>query len=213
MRSLKHPEIARVPWRRLGQWSVWVLVAAIVIYVNRLPQLLLNYTDDVAAEDVLRHSFHFADFRHGALSGGCGPAAGLAWFFLERAFGPGRIALDGLHGPSITGMRSSWRFSARRRCWGWVACPDYFRVGRYCATLLGAAVPDGLDLLNPGAGVDRLGDRRRVFLPWGWWAWPPALIAAVCAPAVDARRTVDSLRSADGDERGDDGSVLKGRWI
>ena len=100
LRSLKSPEIARVPWRQLGKWSLWMLLAAIVIYVNRMPQLLMNYTTTMPLATVLRHSFDFADFHCVALSGGRGSVAGLSWFFLERAFGPGRIP--------------QWRRAARR---------------------------------------------------------------------------------------------------
>ncbi len=43
LRRLKQPEFADVPWRKLALWSSWVLIAAIVTFANRTPQLLLNY--------------------------------------------------------------------------------------------------------------------------------------------------------------------------
>ena len=57
LRSLKSPDVARVPWRALGKLSILMLLAGIVIYVNRAPQLLLNYTTAMAARHFLHHSF------------------------------------------------------------------------------------------------------------------------------------------------------------
>ncbi|HEX4643375.1 MAG TPA: CPBP family intramembrane glutamic endopeptidase, partial [Candidatus Acidoferrales bacterium] len=43
-RNLKSPQVARVPWRFFGKLSALVLLAGITAYVNKLPQLFMNYT-------------------------------------------------------------------------------------------------------------------------------------------------------------------------
>ena len=49
LRSLKSPDVARVPWRPLGKLSVWMLLAAIVIYVNRIAAASSELHDGIAA--------------------------------------------------------------------------------------------------------------------------------------------------------------------
>jgi len=153
LRSLKSPEVSRVPWRALGKLSVWMLLAAIVIYVNRIPQILQNYTTASPLTIFYITMFISLIFITSIYVAGAVLLPGLAWFFLERAFGPGRIA--------------AWR--------EWK--PEYFRDA-FCVALFGsgavlgltrlplllarwpllrhtlpARVPENLDLLNPAAGA------------------------------------------------------------
>ena len=89
LRNLKSPDVARVPWRALGKLSVLMLLAGIVIYVNRAPQLLHELHDGHAARHVLHHSFHHHDFHHGGLPGGRGAPAGARLVFSGARVWPG----------------------------------------------------------------------------------------------------------------------------
>src|ERR1019366_10096062 len=121
---LKHPEIARVPWRRLGLWSVWVLLAGIVIYANRLPQLLFGYTTAWPLKTFYAILFISLIFITALYLAVAVLLLGLAWFFLERVFGPGRIT-------AWAGMRAG-----------------YYRDA-LCAAVFGSAAGLGLNRL-PG---------------------------------------------------------------
>jgi membrane protease YdiL (CAAX protease family) len=153
LRSLKSPDVARVPWRAFGKLSVWMLLAAIVIYVNRIPQILQNYTTASPLAIFYVTMSISLIFITSIYVAGAILLPGLAWFFVERAFGPGRI--------------TAWR--------EWK--PEYFRDA-FCVALFGsgavlgltrlpallarwpllrhtlaARVPENLDLLNPAAGA------------------------------------------------------------
>jgi hypothetical protein len=153
LRSLKHPEIARVPWRRLGQWSVLVLLAAIVIFVNRMPQLLLNYTTTwplTTFYAILFISLIFAVALYLAMAV---LLLGIAWFFLERALGPGRI-------PGWSGMRAEYYRDAvyvavfgAAALMGLNRLPGLFSRWPILRHTLGSDVPGGLDVLSPAAGA------------------------------------------------------------
>ena len=153
LRNLRHPDVARVPWRRLGQWSTWMLAAAVVTFVNRLPQLLTNY------ETVMPLVMYYAIlgitmiFAVSLYLAGAFLALGISWFFLERAFGPGCI-------PGWTGMKAAYyRDALCVAIFGSAAVLGLNRLPLLLARLpvlhhaLGASVPEGLDMLNPAAGV------------------------------------------------------------
>jgi len=153
LRNLRHPDVARVPWRRLGKWSIWMLVAAIVIFVNRLPQLLTNY------ETVMPLVMYYAIlaitmiFAVSLYLAAAFLSLGIAWFFLERVFGPGRI-------PGWAGMNAVYYRDAF--CAAIFGSAGVLGLNRLPALLarwpvlhhaLGSSVPEGLDMLNPAAGV------------------------------------------------------------
>ena len=86
-RNLKHPEMSAMTWRRMAKWSVWVLVAAALKFMNSTSQYwslydtklpLKIYVGTVAIGltlgSVLLYTVTFFVF-------------GLAWFLLSRAFG------------------------------------------------------------------------------------------------------------------------------
>ena len=153
LRSLKHPEIARVPWRRLGLWSVWVLLASIVIYANRLPQLLFGYTTAWPLKTFYAILFISLIFITALYLAVAVLLLGLAWFFLERVFGPGRIT-------AWAGMRAGYYRDAiyvavfgAAAVLGLNRLPALFARWPVLRHTLGAAVPGGLDLLNPAAGA------------------------------------------------------------
>jgi hypothetical protein len=152
LRNLNHPDTARIPWRKLGKWSAWMLVAAIIIFVNRLPELLTNYPTTqplVMYYTILCITLLFAVSLYLA---GTVLLLGLAWFFLERAFGPGRI-------PSWTRMSPEYYRDAicvaifgSTAMAGLNRLPGLFARWPLLRHALGTTVPEGLDLLNPAAG-------------------------------------------------------------
>ena len=153
LRSLKQTEIERVPWRRLALWSSWVLIAAIVTFANRTPQLLLNYQTTWPLKiffAVLFISLFFVTALYLVLAV---LLLGFSWLFLERAFGTGRI-------PSWSGMRTEYYrdaicvagFGAAALA-GLNRVPELFSRWPLLRHTLGAAVPDGLDGLIPAAGT------------------------------------------------------------
>ncbi len=153
LRNLKHPGIARVPWRRFTLWSMWMLAAAVVIFINRFPQLMGNYTTTTPLAmyfAILSISMLFAVALYFAAAV---LLLGLSWFFLERAFGPGLI-------PDWSGMKASYyRDALAVAILGSVAVMGFNRLPLLFARwpllrhTLGFSVPDGLDLLSPAAGA------------------------------------------------------------
>ncbi len=154
LRSLKNPEIARVPWRRLGLWSVWVLLAGIVIYANRLPQLLSNYQTTSPLRAFYATLFISLIFIMALYPAIAVLLLGLAWFFLERAFGPGCIPLG-------SGMRAEYYRDAfcvavfgAAAVVGLGRLPELFSRWPLLRHTLGAAVPG-----RPGRAESRRGRR------------------------------------------------------
>ncbi len=91
----------RVPWRRLGQWALWGLLASVVATINNLPMLLNRYPTEyphgiyvaiLAITVFLLMSLTFSALFF---------LFGLAWFFLSRAFGAERL-------PSWRGMPATY---------------------------------------------------------------------------------------------------------
>ncbi len=137
----------------LGQWSVCVLVAAIVTFANRTPQLLLSYTTTWPLKTFYAVLFISLLFVTALYLAGAVLLLGIAWFFLDRAFGPGHI-------PRWSGMSPGYYRDAicvaifgAAALMGLNRLPGLFSNWPLLRHLLGAAVPEGLDLLNPGAGV------------------------------------------------------------
>ncbi len=182
LRNLKSPDVARVPWRALGKLSVLMLLAGIVIYANRAPLLLQNYTTAMPLATYYITLFITMIFITAVYLAGAVLLLGLAWFFLEGAYGPGRIA--------------QWR------AWNGAYFRDAFCVALFgCAALLGfnrmpalfarwpelrhslgASVPQNLDLLNPAAG-SLASSIAAGFLFVGLLGIAAGLIAAYVRPA------------------------------
>ena len=168
--------------------------------------------DDVAAQDVLRHSFHLIDFYHGALSGGCGPAAGPRLVFSGARIRPrtnprvGRNAGRVLQGCNLRG--GFWRGGG-----------DGTESLAGIIFALAAVAPHagGCRARRPG-WAEPCGGRRcfrdfRQFFYHGTSRSGRGSDCRVCASPMDALGTLAYLRSADGDQRGDAGGFLKGCGI
>jgi membrane protease YdiL (CAAX protease family) len=181
LRSLKHPEIAQVPWRRLGEWSVWVLVAAIVIFVNRTPQFLASYTTTSPLRTYYIILFISLIFITALYFSAAFLLLGLSWFFIERAFGRGRIS-------SWSGMPADYyRDAFGVAIFGAAALnglnrlPGLFAHWPLLRHTLGSAVPGNLDALDPSARTIASGISASV-LTVGLAGLAVALVAAYVRP-------------------------------
>jgi membrane protease YdiL (CAAX protease family) len=152
LRNLRNPALSRIAWRRLGLWSLWVLLATLVLYVNQIPQLLAAYLTSMplamysAAQAILRLFGLSLDFAGVVL------LLGIAWFFLEREFGPDRI-------PSWSGMSPAYYRDAfcvalfgAGALMGLNRLPALFAKWPLWRHTLASATQDGLDWLNPASG-------------------------------------------------------------
>jgi len=153
LRSLKSPDVARVPWRQLGKLSVLMLLAGIATYVNRAPQLLMNYTTASPLATFYIILFITMIFIVAIYLAGAVLLLGLSWFFLERAFGPGRI-------PAWRGINAAYlRDAFCVALFGSAAVMSFNRLPALFARWpllrhsLGASVPGNLDALNPAVGA------------------------------------------------------------
>jgi hypothetical protein len=149
LRNLRHHEITQVPWRRLARWSAWVLAAAVVTFVNRAPQLVTNYPTAWPLATfyvtlIISLVFVVALYLAAAFL-----LLGLSWFFLARVFGRENL-------PGWSGMPARYYRDAL-----WVAVfgtaalaglsrlPGLFARWPLLRHALAAAVPGGLDAVNP----------------------------------------------------------------
>jgi hypothetical protein len=153
LRSLKDPELVRVPWRQIAKGSAWVLLAAIAIYANRAPQLLNNYPTTWPLMTYYAILFISLLFITAVYLAAAFLSLGLSWLFIARAFGRGRI-------PSRSGMRAEYYRDAlcvavfgAAAVMGLDRLPALFARWPLLRHMLGSAVPSSLDGLNPAAGA------------------------------------------------------------
>ena len=182
LRSLKSPDVARVPWRWLGKLSILMLVAGIAIYLNRAPQLLLNYTTATPLATFYIVLLITMIFIAALYVAGAVLLLGLSWFFVERAFGSGRI-------PAWREVNASYfrdAFFVALFGSAAVMClnrlPALFARWPLLRHSLGTSVPDRLDALSPAVGA--LGSSiAAAFLTVGLVGLAASLIAAYVRPA------------------------------
>jgi membrane protease YdiL (CAAX protease family) len=181
VRSLKHREIAQVPWRRLAKWSVVVLLATIVAFLNRAPQLLSAYTTTMPLHTYYAILFISLLFVTALYSAGVFLLLGLSWFFIERAFGRGRIHAWFESGREYYRDALSIATFGVAATMGFGRLPELFSRWPLVRHRLGASVPDGLDLLNPAVGTMASGILRS-YLMTGIVAITVALIVEYIQP-------------------------------
>ncbi len=181
-RSLKSLDLARVPWLSFAKFSFLMLVAAIVIYANRTPQLLLNYNTAMPLTTyylilLISMIFITAIYMAAAIL-----LLGLAWFFLERAFGPGHL-------PTWHGMKSGYfrdafcvAFFGSAAVLGLNRLPALFAHWPLFRHTLGTSVPENLDALNPAVAA-LASSIAAAFLTAGLLGIAAALIAMYVRPA------------------------------
>jgi hypothetical protein len=153
LRNLKGPEVARVPWRPLAKISGVLLFAAMASYVNRAPLLLLNYATAMPLATyyiTLGLSFIFVT----ALYAAAGILLlGLGWFFLERAFGPGKIPAWKDLSPAYFRDAFCLGVFGSAAVMGLNRLPALFARWPLLRHSLGESVPENLDLLQPAVGA------------------------------------------------------------
>ena len=158
LRNLKSAEVARVPWRTLVRISVLMLLAGIVLYANRLPQLLMSYPTTSSLATYYTTLAVFLIFVIGMYVAGSVLLLGFAWFFLERAFGPGCVAAFSEMAFSEGGdayFRDTFYLAlfGSTAMMGLGRLPALFARWPLLRHALGAAVPGNLDVLSPAAGT------------------------------------------------------------
>ncbi len=151
-RNLKSPDVARVPWRPIGILSILMLAAAIVIYINRAPQLFLNYSTAWPLATFYIILFISMLFITAVYMAAAVLLLGLSWFLLERAFGPGCI-------PPWRAMKAGYFRDAfcvalfgSFAVMGLNRLPALFARWLLLRHSLSTSVPGNLDLLNPALG-------------------------------------------------------------
>jgi membrane protease YdiL (CAAX protease family) len=181
LRNLKSPDVARVPWLALGKLSTLMLIAGIVIYINRVPQLLLNYgTTSLLITYYLMLAI-FLVFATAIYLAGAVLLLGLSWFFLGRTFGhgftPGWRELNSVY----------FRDAFCVALFGSAAVIGLNRLPLLLARWpllrhsLGASVPENLDQLSPALGAFA-SSIAAAFVMAGFIGLATGLIAAYVRP-------------------------------
>ena len=198
LRSLKHHEIAQVPWRRLAKWSAWVLAAAVLAFVNRAPQLMTNYSTAEPLATYYVTLFISLLFIIGLYLAGAFVLLGLSCFLLARVFGGAKL-------PGWLGMPTHYYrdafcvaiFGAPALA-GFIRLPALFARWPLLRHALAASVPGGLDAFSPAlstsaasiwgsffvvGAVALAAGFIAAFLRRGWMRAAVAVLVAVLLPS------------------------------
>ena len=152
MRNLKSPDMAPVVWRPIGKLSLLMFVAGVVIYANRMPQFLLNYTTAWPLATyyiILLISMIFITAMYlaaGAL------LLGLAWIFVQRAFGPNPLPVRQKMDAAYFRDAFCLALFGAGAVMGLARLPLLFARWPLLRHSLSANVPQNLDVLNPAIG-------------------------------------------------------------
>jgi membrane protease YdiL (CAAX protease family) len=181
-RSLKSPEVARVPWVPLGKLSLAMLVAGIATYFNRLPALFASYTTAWPLSTfyiilLISMLFITAIYLSGSVL-----LLGLSWFFVERGFGQGRIPAWGNLNAAYFRDAFCIALFGSSAVMGLNRLPALFARWPLLRHSLGASVPENLDLLNPAIG-SLASSVVAAFLTVGVLSLAAGLIAVYVRPA------------------------------
>ncbi len=182
LRSLKSPDVARVPWQGLAKVSIPMLAAGIAIYVNRAPQLLLNYPTATPLATFYVTLAITLIFVAALYLAGAVLLLGFSWFFAERAFGAGRI--PGWREMNAAYFRDAFFVASfgSAAVLGLNRLPALFARWPLLRHSLGTSVPDSLDVLNPALG-GLASAIAAAFLTVGLVALAASLIAMYVRPA------------------------------
>jgi hypothetical protein len=153
LRNLKSPDVARVPWRGLTTLSVLMLLAGIALYVNRAPQLLMAYPTTWPLSSYYTTLAVFLIFITGVYVAGSVLLLGFAWFFLERAFGPGCVPAWRETGSAYFRDAFCLVLFGSVAVMGLGHLRELFARWPLLRHALGTAVPGNLDLFSPAVGA------------------------------------------------------------
>jgi hypothetical protein len=181
-RNLKSPDLARVPWRKITRWSLLVLVAAIAIVANQIPQLLNKYATTTSLAMYFANQSILNFFGLSIDLAGVVLLLGVAWFFLERAFGPGRISAGSGMPPGYYRDALCVAAFGSAAMLGLGRLPGLFARWPLLRHALGANVPGNLDALNPASAAIASSIVSSFFLA-GLVGLAAGLIAAYVRPA------------------------------
>jgi membrane protease YdiL (CAAX protease family) len=181
-RSLKNTDVARVPWRGLGKLSILMLLAGTSIFVNRVPQLLMNYTTSWPLVTFYITLFITMIFAMAMYLAGGVLLLGLSWFFLERAFGPGRITPWRVLNAAYFRDASCLALFGSFAVMGLSRLPVLLARWPLLRHSLSASVPDNLDVLSPAVGA-LASSVAAAFLTVGLLGLVAGLISAYVRPA------------------------------
>ncbi len=153
LRNLKSPDVARVPWRTLVRLSLLMLLAGVVLFANRLPQLLMSYPTTSSLATYYITEAVVLIFIIGMYVAGSVLLLGFAWFFVERAFGPGCIPAWRETGNAYFRDAFCLALFGSTAVMGLGRVPELFARWPLLQHALGARVPGNLDVLSPAAGA------------------------------------------------------------
>jgi hypothetical protein len=153
LRQIRSPEIARIPWRELARWSLWVLLAAMVLFANRAPEMVAGYPTTTPLATYYVEQGILGLFGLSLDYAGIVLVLGIAWYFVDRGFGAGRV--PAWRGVSAPFYRDSFCIAAfgSLALAGLNRLPALFAHWPLLRHTLPGAVPEGLDALNPASGV------------------------------------------------------------
>ena len=182
LRSLKGPEIARIPWMRIARWSLGLLFATLAIFVCQIPQLLAGYTTTMSLAMYYAIQFIFRVFGLSIDFSGIILLLGFSWFFLERAFGPGPLPAG--RAGNAAYFRDAFTVAAfgAATVLGLNRLPALLAHWPLLRHSLSASVPENLDLLNPAVGALASSISGAFFIV-AFLGLAAALIAAYVRPA------------------------------
>ena len=182
VRNLKSPDMALVPWRSIGKVSLLMLVAGIVIYVNRTPQLLLNYTTAWPLATFYIILFISMIFITAMYLAAGSVLLGLAWFLVQRAFGPSRLPVRQKMDAAYFRDAFCVALFGTGAVMGLARLPALFARWPLLRHSLSANVPQNLDALNPAVG-SVASAIAAAFIVVGLLGIAAGLIAAYVRPA------------------------------
>ena len=150
LRNLRQPSVAAVPWRRMGKWSLAVLIAFVLWVFSNIPQYLARYPTENSFSNYLGLTAISLLLGSAAVYASVFVLLGLAWFFLARAYGSDCL-------PSWRGMPPLYYRDALLV--GACGCAVLMGMGRLRELLarlwpvahygFSASIPSGLDAAPP----------------------------------------------------------------
>jgi hypothetical protein len=91
LKDLKQPSAAAVPWRRLANWSLPILVSFIAWVITNIPKYMTGYQTETSLSTYLTSTVISFLLGSAALSAMVFILLGLAWFFLAGSYGASEL--------------------------------------------------------------------------------------------------------------------------
>jgi membrane protease YdiL (CAAX protease family) len=93
LKNLRSEAVRTIPWKRLGSWSIWGLLAYVLVFFlgNRIPTFLNLYNTAIPYKTMLGGIGVGFILGGGLYFGALALLFGTAWYYASRAFGEERI--------------------------------------------------------------------------------------------------------------------------